>query len=168
MKKKIILGTSDAWSKSRLSHRPSKPAYYIVDWRTLNKSRTFSSFNGCWKSPLVPFQTTCLCFRNNPWKFDQITHGLYGTWITLWRSYIVKPRLPLQHGECLCISSSETTKAWLAPYFDLPHLQLRKPKAIHNCNRLQLAFLMFATCFSDGSNLLFWWSQLATATATLL
>ena len=57
----------------------------------------------------VLFQTTCLCFRNNPWKFDPITHGLYGTWITLWRSYIVKPRLPLQHGEGLCISSSETT-----------------------------------------------------------
>ena len=31
--KKIILGTSDAWSTSRLSHRPSKLAYYIVDWR---------------------------------------------------------------------------------------------------------------------------------------
>ena len=57
----------------------------------------------------VLFQTTCLCFRNNPWKFDPITHGLYGTWITLWRSYIVKPRLPLRHGEGLCISSSETT-----------------------------------------------------------
>ena len=30
---KKILGTSDAWSTSRLSHRPSKPAYYIVDCR---------------------------------------------------------------------------------------------------------------------------------------
>ena len=29
--KKIILGTSDAWSTSHLSNRPSKPAYYIVD-----------------------------------------------------------------------------------------------------------------------------------------
>ena len=29
--KKKILGTSDAWSMSRLSHLPSKPAYYIVD-----------------------------------------------------------------------------------------------------------------------------------------
>ena len=28
---KKILETSDAWSTSRLSHRPSKPAYYIVD-----------------------------------------------------------------------------------------------------------------------------------------
>ena len=26
-----MLGTSDAWSMSRLSHRPSKPAYYIED-----------------------------------------------------------------------------------------------------------------------------------------
>ena len=31
--KKIILGTSDAWSAIRLSHRPSDPAYYIVSWR---------------------------------------------------------------------------------------------------------------------------------------
>ena len=30
---KKILGTSDAWSTSRLSHRPSEPAYYIVDCR---------------------------------------------------------------------------------------------------------------------------------------
>jgi hypothetical protein len=30
---KIILGTSDTWSTSLLSHRPSKPAYYTVDWR---------------------------------------------------------------------------------------------------------------------------------------
>ena len=33
IEKKKILGRSDAWSPSRLSHRPSKPAYYIVDCR---------------------------------------------------------------------------------------------------------------------------------------
>ena len=30
---KKILGTSGAWSTSRLSCRPSEPAYYIVDCR---------------------------------------------------------------------------------------------------------------------------------------
>ena len=40
MKKKIILGTSDTWLTSCLSHRPSKPAYYIVDERILG-------FNPC-------------------------------------------------------------------------------------------------------------------------
>ena len=30
---KKILGTSDAWSMSRLSHWPSEPGYYIVDCR---------------------------------------------------------------------------------------------------------------------------------------
>ena len=35
------------------------------------------------------------------------------------------------------------TKAWLATYFDLPHSQLRNPKAVRN--RVQLAFLMVAT-----------------------
>ena len=33
--KKIILGTSDTWSMSHLSQRPSKPAYYIKDCRIL-------------------------------------------------------------------------------------------------------------------------------------
>ena len=28
---KKVLGTSDAWSPSRLSHQPSEPAYCIVD-----------------------------------------------------------------------------------------------------------------------------------------
>ena len=31
--KKIIPGTSDAWSMSRSSHRPSDPGYYIEDCR---------------------------------------------------------------------------------------------------------------------------------------
>ena len=30
--KKIIFRTSEAWMTSRLSHRPSEQAYYIVDW----------------------------------------------------------------------------------------------------------------------------------------
>ena len=34
--KKIILGTSDTWSTMRLSHRPSNPVYYIVNWRISN------------------------------------------------------------------------------------------------------------------------------------
>ena len=36
--KKIILGTSDTWSTIHLSHRPSEPVYYIVDWRIYGKS----------------------------------------------------------------------------------------------------------------------------------
>ena len=34
--KKIMLGTSDAWSMSLSSHRHSEPAYYIEDCRILN------------------------------------------------------------------------------------------------------------------------------------
>ena len=33
MKKPKKLGTSDTWSMSRSSQRPSKPAYYIEDCR---------------------------------------------------------------------------------------------------------------------------------------
>ena len=32
---KKMLGTSDTWSMSSLSHRTSDPAYYIEDWRIL-------------------------------------------------------------------------------------------------------------------------------------
>ena len=35
--KKIILGTSDAWSMSRLSQRTSDPACYIEDCRILGE-----------------------------------------------------------------------------------------------------------------------------------
>ena len=40
--KKKILGTSDAWSMSRSSHRPREPAYYIEDCRILRDSKVFS------------------------------------------------------------------------------------------------------------------------------
>ena len=39
--KKKILGTSDSWSTSRLSHRPSEPAYHIVDCRIFRPSGSF-------------------------------------------------------------------------------------------------------------------------------
>ena len=35
-------------------------------------------------------------------------------------------------------------KAWLATYFELPHPQLRNPKALRTRNRTQLAILMVA------------------------
>ena len=35
-------------------------------------------------------------------------------------------------------------KAWLATYFELPHPQLRNPKALRTRNRAQLAILMVA------------------------
>ena len=40
--KKMILGTSDAWSKRLLSHRPSDPAYYIED------CQIFENLKGIW------------------------------------------------------------------------------------------------------------------------
>ena len=36
--KKIMLGTSDAWTMSRLSHRPIDPAYYTEDCRISSKT----------------------------------------------------------------------------------------------------------------------------------
>ena len=37
--KKLILGTSDAWSMRQSSHRPSNPAYYIEDCWILSSDR---------------------------------------------------------------------------------------------------------------------------------
>ena len=37
MKIKIMLGTSDAWLMSHLSHRPSDPAYHIEDCQIYSK-----------------------------------------------------------------------------------------------------------------------------------
>ena len=42
--KKIILGTSDNWSMSRSSQRPSEPAYYIEDCRILCYTSTTALF----------------------------------------------------------------------------------------------------------------------------
>ena len=44
---KKILGTSDAWLTSHLSHRPNKPVYHIVDCRISNHK----SSKNCTKSP---------------------------------------------------------------------------------------------------------------------
>ena len=46
-----MLGTSDAWSMSRSSHRPSEPAYYIEDCRILS---VISLFCTCYKSLEYP------------------------------------------------------------------------------------------------------------------
>ena len=61
--KKIILGTSDAWSTICLSHRPSDPAYYIVNWRI--------SYRGLWED--------CLMFLEDIWKI------IKGSLEDLWR-----------------------------------------------------------------------------------
>ena len=57
---KKILGTSDAWSTSCLSHRPSKPAYYIVDCRILrqNQNKPIIGHHGQ-NDPLEIISTHC-------------------------------------------------------------------------------------------------------------
>jgi hypothetical protein len=52
-KKEIKLGTSDAWSMRRSSHRPSNSAYYIEDSRIsiyfleLGKERVATIWSSC-------------------------------------------------------------------------------------------------------------------------
>ena len=40
-KKEIMLGTSDSWSMSRLSHQPREPGFYIEDCRILSFTLCF-------------------------------------------------------------------------------------------------------------------------------
>ena len=42
--KKIMLGTSDTWSMSHLSHLPSEPMYYIEDCRISRVSLSVKKF----------------------------------------------------------------------------------------------------------------------------
>ena len=41
-----MFGTSDAWLMSHLSHRPSKPAYYIEDCRISSKDHSYTEAKG--------------------------------------------------------------------------------------------------------------------------
>ena len=63
-KEKKMLGKSDAWSTSNLSHRPSKPAYYIADCRiseNIEKTSKLSIF--AWKV--------------DGYTLDRVTHVCY-------------------------------------------------------------------------------------------
>ena len=46
---KKILGTSDSWSPSRLSHRPSEPAYHIVDCQISKVSHCMGKLGFRWE-----------------------------------------------------------------------------------------------------------------------
>ena len=50
--KKIILWTSDAWSMSSLSQRPSDQAYYIEDCRIFERESEMPE-QGCLASPMA-------------------------------------------------------------------------------------------------------------------
>ena len=68
-----MLGTSDAWSMSRLSHGPSDPAYYIEDLRLTAPSKTISSYCGYF------FQTSSkgarLFFKEGTYTFAKMESG---------------------------------------------------------------------------------------------
>jgi hypothetical protein len=49
LRKKIILGTSDAWLMSRLSQRATEPAYYIVDCRIFELDLKTSFWQVLWQ-----------------------------------------------------------------------------------------------------------------------
>ena len=59
---KKILGTSDTWSTIRLSHRPRKPVYYIVDCR-ISTGLSEITYNGL-KSFLMEHSCTCVFIKH--------------------------------------------------------------------------------------------------------
>ena len=64
--KKIILGTSDAWSTIHLAHRPSDPAYYIVNWLISGFQNNFVSRN-LHHSRQRQVQEEATCKMKLPW-----------------------------------------------------------------------------------------------------
>ena len=69
--KEIILGTSDAWSMSRSSQRPTNPAYYIEDCRILGQSLLSKDRNHCTGSFLIPLiRIHCTIYGPHGCKFD--------------------------------------------------------------------------------------------------
>ena len=54
--KKIILGTSDAWSMSSSPHRPSDPAYYIEDCRIFRQCSGLDKIIRCKSSLAFKFK----------------------------------------------------------------------------------------------------------------
>ena len=68
---KKICGTSIAWSTIHLSHRPSEPAYYIVDCRISNPIPSFSNTN---MYKFANYFATLSQFKL--WKYLLLSHRL--------------------------------------------------------------------------------------------
>ena len=72
-----MLGTSEAWSLSRSSHRPSEPAYYIVDcWISVSSSLTSLTVHTSMYKCLVKLNQVTyiiLYITAFPYSFLQIT-----------------------------------------------------------------------------------------------
>ena len=105
--KKIILGRSDAWSMSHLSHWPSKPAFYIDDCQISGRGRTL------WNSTIY-----MKCGRNGWWQ----SWYVMSFFLMLSHSSLAHPSLALvclmldREGppksrvkKCICISSQSAT-----------------------------------------------------------
>ena len=83
MKKRIILWTSGTWLTSHLSHWPSKPAYYTVDWQIL----------------VYPCRNYCsIIISGISWKFRSLWSSSTGLWLT---SSASVPKIFL-YADCVC------------------------------------------------------------------
>ena len=63
--KKIMLGTSDAWSTIRLSHRPNDPTYYIVNWQIFRGKKEIEKVT--WQLQQVSRRPNWLLTTNYHW-----------------------------------------------------------------------------------------------------
>ena len=82
MKKKMILGTSDACSMRRSSHRPSNPVYYIEDCWILKRSgwiqlRSTKYYYVCKLKPKF-FSDTLLSVINRLNEMEEFSCNLTG------------------------------------------------------------------------------------------
>ena len=142
--KKIILGRSDAWSMSHLSHWPSKPAFYIDDCQISGRGRTL------WNSTIY-----MKCGRNGWWQ----SWYVMSFFLMLSHSSLAHPSLALvclmldREGppksrvkKCICISSQSAT------------LRTIKYKNVYvygvACHRCFLKFVFTVCCLSSLQTIL--------------
>ena len=111
--KKVILGTSDAWSTSCLSHQVSEPAYYIVDCRiyvlhnrshAIAKQYRFPSFFSFFSSEFCV--TAWITLPTSYLKFMQIEicgNLLVGStdffFVSFVSSFVIKPKIDTKTGK---------------------------------------------------------------------
>ena len=121
---KKILWISDAWSTSHLSHQPSKPAYYIVDWQIfavsfllrriggLSSERVNNLVSDGWKDWKLPSKWTVWCKKET--IVFKAKHFITSLLVRIW-FFLLEPRngvtvsfvfcsKTLQHEVSLCFS----------------------------------------------------------------
>ena len=128
-----MLGTSDAWTMSRLSHRPSDPAYYIEDCGIFVYFYMSSHFQDGVLLPHLGDATSSKSIRTKTDR-EKACHDKNNSTVT---EFIFLPQLQwesnafidslmskIRFGSSVILSLKQTCNE----YFAIPHWNLKLPK----------------------------------------